>query len=320
MTAALQTIELLIPILFMAAIGVVSGWFFKFPADTVHVLTRYIVYVGGPASLITAIADSKWQNLLNLKLFLVTLIAYSVIFIGVILVHRFALRRNLGISAFAGFSIAKFNLLIIGLPVLLAIVGSKGIPAFVINAFLSYLLLTPITLFLHGLSQSTSENGKSPITAMLKGLKEAFTNPLIIGSLFGLLLLLLGVKIPVPLDKPLKLLGSSIIPVGLFAIGMSVCSIKPREWDLEIWLMSLAKMAAVPAIVIGLALLFELDSTNAVSLVILFCVPSAVVVYALARECNAYSKQSGEIVVLTTIMGAVFIPLTTYVCLLIWGI
>ena len=320
MIDVIQIMELVLPLLLMAAFGLLSGWFFKFPPDAVHVLTRYVVYVAGPASLIVAIADSKWQNLLNLKLFLATLITYSVVYIGVILVHRLGLRRNLGESAFAGFSIAKFNLLIIGLPVILALVGSEGIPAFVINAFLSYLVLTPVTLFLHGISDSNSDDEKTPAKAMIKGLTEAFTNPLIIGSLLGLLLLLLGVKLPEILDKPLKTIGISIVPVGMIAVGMSICTAKPREWGLEVWVMSILKMLVVPAIAIGFALLFQLDNTNAVSLVLLFCVPSAVVTYALARECNSYATQSGEILVLTTIMGALFIPLTAYFCMLIWGI
>lgn len=320
MIEIIQIIELVLPLLLMAALGFVAGLFMKFPADAAHVLTRYIVYLAGPASLITAIADSNWGELLNWKLLLATLITYSVVFIGVILVHRLALRRNLGESSFAGFSIAKFNLLIIGLPVILAIVGSKGIPAFVINAFVSYLLLTPVTLFLHGISESNSEGTQGPTKAMAKGLIEAFTNPLIIGSLLGLLLLLLGVAIPTIVDKPLKTIGHSIIPVGMIAVGMSVCTANPREWGLEVWLMSLLKMLVVPAIAIGFALLFQLDKVNAVSLVLLFSVPSAVVTYALARECCSYSKQSGQILVLTTIMGALCIPLTAYVCVLIWGI
>jgi predicted permease len=106
-----------------------------------------------------------------------------VVFAGVILVHRLFLGRPLGESAFAGFSVAKFNLIIIGLPVILSIIGSKGIPALVINAFVSYLLLTPLTLFLHGISSGKANDGAS---AALKGLKEAFTNPLIIGSFLGL--------------------------------------------------------------------------------------------------------------------------------------
>jgi len=315
-----QIMELVLPLLLMAAFGLFVGWFFKFPTNTVHVLTRYVVYVAGPASLIVAIADSDWHNFLNLKLFLATLIIYCVVFIGVILVHRLGLRRNLGESAFAGFSIAKFNLFIIGLPVILTIVGSEGTPALVINAFLSYLLLTPVTLFLHGISDSNSENTRSPVKAMIRGLTEAFTNPLIIGSLLGLLLLLLGVKLPGILDEPLKTIGSSIVPVGMIAVGMSVCTAKPREWGLEVWVMSLTKMLVVPAIAIGFALLFQLDNANAVSLVLLFCVPSAVVTYSLALECDSYTKQTGEILVLTTMMGALFIPLTAYICLLIWGI
>ena len=84
--------------------------------------------------------------------------------------------------------------------------------------------------------------------------------------------------------------------------------------------MSITKVLVVPVIAAGLALLLDLDPDSAVSLVLLFSVPSAVVAYALAQEVNAYARESGEIIVLTTILGAIGIPLTAYACQLTWGI
>jgi predicted permease len=212
----------------------------------------------------------------------------------------------LGDSAFAGFVVAKFNLIIIGLPLVFSVAGAKGTPSLVINAFISYLVLTPVTLFLHGMSGDKGADSAGPARAALKGVKETITNPLIIGSLLGLLVLLLGAKIPAILDAPLKMIGKSVVPVGLVAVGLSIREIKPEEWGLEI--------------AVGLALLLDLNPDSAVSLVLLFCAPSAVVAYALAREVDAYARESGEIVVLTTILGAIGIPLTAYVCQLMWGI
>jgi predicted permease len=309
-----------LPILLMAGLGWVARHFFRFPENAELVLTRYVVYLSAPASLIAAIAESKLEDLLNLRLVLATVLAYVVAFLGVQLPHRLVLGRSLGESAFAGFSVAKFNLIIIGLPLVVSVVGAKGFPSLVINGFISYLLLTPLVLFLHGISDDKGNADAGPVGAVLKSLKVTITNPLIIGSLFGLLLLLLDVKIPTVLEGPLKMVGQSVVPVGLIAVGLSIREIKPAEWGLEIWLMSLAKVLVVPAIAAAIALLFGLDSYSAVSLVLLFCLPSAVVAYALAQEVDAYARESGEIVVLTTILGAVAIPLTAYACQLIWGI
>lgn len=307
------------PILLMAGLGWVARLFFRFPENAELVLTRYVVYLSAPASLIVAVAESKLQDLLNPKLVFATILAYALAFLGVLLVHRLILRRSLGDSAFAGFAVAKFNLIIIGLPVVFSVAGAKATPSLVINGFVSYLLLTPLVLFLHGISGEDTD-GASPARVALNGVKETITNPLIIGSLLGLLLLLLGVKIPAILNAPLEMIGKSVVPVGLIAVGLSIREIKPGEWGLEIWLMSLTKVLLVPVMAGGLALLLDLDPDSAVSLVLLFCVPSAVVAYALARELDAYSRESGEIVVLTTIMGALGIPLTAYACQVIWGI
>jgi malonate transporter len=320
MTDLLHAFGITFPILLMAVLGWVGRLFFQFPENSELVLTRYVVYLSAPASLIVAVAESKLQDLLNPKLVLATILAYALTFLGALLVHRLVLRRSLGDSALAGFAVAKFNLIIIGFPVVLSVVGAKSTPSLVINGFISYLLLTPVVLFLHGISGDKDADGAGPARAALKGVKETITNPLIIGSLLGLLLLLLGVKIPAILDPPLKMMGKSVVPVGLIAVGLSIHEIKPAEWGLEIWLMSLSKVLVVPMIAGGLALLLDLDPDSAVSLVLLFCVPSAVVAFALAQELDAYARESGEIVVLTTILGAIGIPLTAYACQLIWGI
>jgi malonate transporter len=320
MSDILHVFEITFPIILTAGLGWVARHLFRFPENSELVLTRYVVYLSAPASLIVAVAESKLQDLLNTSLVLATIIAYALAFVGVLLVHRLALRRSLGDSAFAGFVVAKFNLIIIGLPLVFSVAGAKGTPSLVINAFISYLVLTPVTLFLHGMSGDKGADSAGPARAALKGVKETITNPLIIGSLLGLLVLLLGAKIPAILDAPLKMIGKSVVPVGLVAVGLSIREIKPEEWGLEIWLMSLTKVLVVPVIAVGLALLLDLNPDSAVSLVLLFCAPSAVVAYALAREVDAYARESGEIVVLTTILGAIGIPLTAYVCQLMWGI
>jgi malonate transporter len=320
MTDLLYAFGLTLPIVLTAGLGWVARHLFRFPEDSELVLTRYVVYLSAPASLIVAVAESKLQDLLNLKLTLATISAYALAFVGVLVVHRVALRRSLGDSAFAGFVVAKFNLIIIGLPLVFSVAGARGTPALVINAFVSYLVLTPLALFLHGVSGGKGAGRAGPARAALNGLKETMTNPLIIGSLLGLVVLLLGAKIPAVLDVPLNMIGKSVVPVGLIAVGLSIREIKPAEWGLEIWLMSLTKALVVPVVAVGLALLLDLDPDSAVSLVLLFCTPSAVVAYALAREVDAYARQSGEIVVLTTILGAIGIPLTVYVCQVVWGI
>jgi malonate transporter len=320
MSDLLYAFGITFPILLTAGLGWVAGHLFGFPERSELVLTRYVVYLSAPASLIVAVAESKLQDLLNPKLVLATGVAYALAFVGVLLVHRLALRRSLGDSAFAGFVVAKFNLIIIGLPLVLSVTGARGTPALVVNAFMSYLVLTPLALLLHGMSGDRGAGGAGPARAALTGVKETITNPLIIGSLLGLLVLLLGAKIPAILEAPLTMIGKSVVPVGLVAVGLSIREIKPEEWGLEIWLMSATKVLVVPGVAVGLALLLGLDPDAAVSLVLLFCTPSAVVAYALAREVNAYARESGEIVVLTTILGAIGIPVTAYVCQLIWGI
>ena len=104
MADLLHAFGITVPILLMAGLGWVGRHFFKFPEDAELVLTRYVVYLSAPASLIVAIADSRLEDLLNPKLALATIFAYAIAFLGVLLLHRLVLRRSLGDSAFAGFA------------------------------------------------------------------------------------------------------------------------------------------------------------------------------------------------------------------------
>ncbi|MTH95799.1 AEC family transporter [Roseibium sp. RKSG952] len=317
MASHLNPFEVTFPILLIAAIGYLARLFFRFPDNADLVLTRYIVYLAAPASLFLAVADSKISDLLNGPLIVATILGYAIVFGAIMLIHNRALNRPMSDSVFAGFTIAKFNLIIVGLPLILAVVGARGTPSLVINGFVSYLLLTPITLFLHGLSSRSSES-VSAAKATLHVLLDTIKNPLILGPLFGLVFLLLGVKVPHVFHEPLDMLGKSIVPVGLVAVGLSIREISPSAWSLEVWLMVLAKAVAAPLIVLGLVLALRLDASSSVSLVLLFSTPTSAVAFALSKELDAYSKETGQIVVLGTILATVTIPATIYLCQIVW--
>lgn len=320
MSGFMEIVGVVLPLLGTAGLGWIAGRLFGFPADAESVLSRYVLWLAGPAALFLAIMDSKLSSLLDARLLLASFLTYLIVFSGLLTIHGVALDRKLGESAFAAFSVAKFNLVMIGLPVVFSIVGTQAAPAVVINAFLGYFLLTSVTLLLYGLSNPSRSENLGGAAVFLQAFGKAFTNPLILGSLFGLLLLVLGVELPPAVRKPVSALGSSVVPVGLIAVGMSVRNVRPKDWTGEVWLMALAKVLVVPAIALGFAFLLGLRPASATSMVLLFGGPSAVVAYVLAKDFGAYEREASKIVVLTTLLAAITIPLVALACRMIWSL
>jgi malonate transporter len=313
-----DSFSIVVPLLVMAAVGVVAGKWFGFAKGSDSIFAKYVVFVSGPAALILELSKTDWRELANGRMIGAAAITYSLTYLLPLLVHRYALKRSLGESAFAAFTLAQFNLIIIGLPITLAVFGSKGIPAFAILAIIGFLTVVPLTTFLHGISEPTS--GHSIATCLWRGARETITNPLVIGMAIGVVIALTGWTIPAMLHAPLTTLGASVVPIGMLAIGLSVSTGEKEAWTREIWLMSAAKMVLVPALAIGVAWCFRLDAIDAAMLVLLFAIPSAVVTYALAKQFNTYAKQTGAIVVLSTIMAAIGLPAWIWVTKCLYGI
>lgn len=207
---------------------------------------------------------------------------------------------------------ASINNGFIGLPITLSIFGEDALFYMVF-----FQIALVIYLFGPGIIQIHYGDKKTGAgTAMLK----AILTPVIIAAFLGVVLLVLGIRMPEMIQKSLETIGSATTPISMIVIGIQLGSsdfksiVKNRNLMVE----SIVKMLLTPLITI--LLVNWLPVSNTIKLVTVFgaSFPSAVAVTPIAQTEGKNTLLSAEGVALTTLFSLVTIPVTAYIASILY--
>ena len=137
---------------------------------------------------------------------------------------------------------------------------------------------------------------------------ELIRNPLIIGTVSGLLANLLGVQIPPWLDPTVTRIGQASLALGLMAAGAGMQFSSLKDAKLLGVLVLSARHLAMPLMALGLALLFRLDATQTTVLLLFSAVPTASSCYVLAARMGYNGAYVAGLVTLSTLLGMASLP------------
>jgi len=177
-----------------------------------------------------------------------------------------------------------------GLPVVLTVLGQQGMLPIIVGNIITSIIVIPIIMAMLNKGQGT---GPSPSIGIIiiKTLKQ----PVVWAPLTGLILVLLGVKLPALMTESLKLIGNISGGLALFTLGILLSLLKPRV-DLEVVVVVILKNLVMPALVVGLALLFKLDPVLAKGAIIIAACPAATMGAMLSSQFSvAQEKIPGQI-------------------------
>lgn len=139
--------------------------------------------------------------------------------------------------------------------------------------------------------------------------RELARNPLIIGTLGGLLASLAGLSLPGWLEPSVQRLGQSSLALGLLAAGagMQLGSLAAAK-TLGILVLGI-KHLAMPLMAHAISRAFGLDPTQTLVLVMFSAVPTASSCYVLAARMGYDGPYVAALVTLSTLLGMLSLPL-----------
>jgi predicted permease len=315
----LQIVALVLPVLAPVLVGWVAVRIGLLRVEDAKALTSAYLYIFLPALIVGNLAKQRLAALLDARFLLATLTLMLGIYFFILLLHRLVLRRPLAASALAAFASAKFNAVVVGLPLLLIAIGNQAIVAVILNLVIGYFTILPLTLFLLEVAQA-EESGESAnySTVIGRALRHTILDPLILATLAGLALAALRVELPGWVGQTLATLGSGAVPVPLVAVGMAMCGVSLREDIGEVLWVSAVRVVASPILAILIARWFGLSPVYSIALVISFSLPTAKMAFALAESHGAYVRAMAAIVTITTVSMLVMYPLFLWICERVW--
>ena len=183
------------------------------PESTPVVLSRLVFFVATPALLLKTLAGAPIRAVLSGGL-AVTALATTVAVTVFIIIARLWWKRDIGTVVIGSLGSSYVNAGNLGIPLAVYVFGDAALVApvmlyqLVVLATISFVILDVV------------ETGQRP--SWRRVLIQPIRNPVIIASVFGIILAATGTAIPELVNAPLSLIAGMAVPGALIAFGISL--------------------------------------------------------------------------------------------------
>lgn len=139
--------------------------------------------------------------------------------------------------------------------------------------------------------------------------RQLATNPLVLACIGGILLQLLGLRLPAGVEPALRALGAASLPLGLLCVGAALEFGTMRQWVGPVVSSSALKFLAMPVATLALAVPFGLTGPALTTALLFQVLPTASSAYIMARQLGGDAPLMAGITATQTVVAAAIIPL-----------
>lgn len=190
------------------------------------------------------------------------------------------------------------NCSFIAIPLVQSLYGSDGVFYAV-----AYITVFNIFVWTHGIYLYTRD-------VKQLSLKKAFTTPGFLGTVAGVAMFFLKIRLPSPVVKTLSFVADLNTPVPMIILGTYLTGLNLKETvkDLSVWAVSFLRLIAAPIIGIFAAKMMNLPENAAMSIVLSCACPVATISALFAVRYGLDREYASEIVSVSTLLGILTIP------------
>ena len=299
----------LLPVFFVLALGYLAGKWNEFDADQVAGLSKLALSFALPASLFVGMTEIPRELLLQQgRLVLALILAH----VGLFLVAWFLLRRLNKLqgpaSIICALMLATSATPVFGVAVLQPLLGDNsagtvGLVALAIN------LVVPTAIILLESSGTGAASGASSARAqVLSGLKSGLKSPLLWAPVLGIVVVLLGLRIPKEVASCFAMIGSATSGVAVFTVGLTLAA-HAFHLSKAVLLSTLGRITVQTAVLFALLHLLHVQSAFAREALVCCSFPLATIVVLLAAKYKTMEAESASALLLSTLSLVVTVPI-----------
>ena len=298
----------LLPVFFVLALGYLAGKRHEFDADQAAGLSKLALSFALPASLFVGMTEIPRALLLQQgRLVLALILAH----VGLFLVAWFLLRRLNKLqgpaSIICALMLATSATPVFGVAVLQPLLGDNsagtvGLVALAIN------LVVPTAIILLESSGTGAASGASSARAqVLSGLKSGLKSPLLWAPVLGIVVVLLGLRIPKEVASCFAMIGSATSGVAVFTVGLTLAA-HAFHLSKAVLLSTLGRITVQTAVLFALLHLLHVQSAFAREALVCCSFPLATIVVLLAAKYKTMEAESASALLLSTLSLVVTVP------------
>jgi len=139
--------------------------------------------------------------------------------------------------------------------------------------------------------------------------RQMAMNPLLLGSLAGILFQALGLGLPPGIEPAMKTLGAASLPLGLLCIGAALEFGSARRWLAPVAMSSMLKFVVMPCVTLGVAYMFGLYGPVLVTALLFQVLPTASSSYIMARQLGGDAPLMAGITAVQTVLALAAVPI-----------
>lgn len=286
-------------VVFPLFVSIALGYFLRcihlLEGDTQKSLNRLCFRVFLPIYLFNSVYTTNISSAFNPKLmgFAVAglLTIYLVLMVWIPRIEPDNAKRGVMIQA-----IFRSNFVLFGLPVTTSLCGEQNLgPTSLLIG-----IVVPLFNVLAVVCLETFRGGRPDVRKILRGIA---TNPLIIASVLGIVMNLLGIRLPSSLTKSLTDLGRVATPLSLVVLGAGFRFEKMHGYIRQLVICISGKLVVCPVVMVTLGVLLGFRAETLVPILALFGSPIAVSSYTMAEQMEGDGTLAASLVVLTTALS-----------------
>ncbi|RKX92108.1 MAG: hypothetical protein DRP59_06260 [Spirochaetes bacterium] len=289
-----DTFLILLPLFILIASGFVMGRIVSLSEDTLlRILTDFFMPFLVFSSLYLSPVSPLDMLTLSGAVVFVLLLTFAAAFLYVILVP--SVKRTFILP------VIFMNSGFLGIP-LMQLWGGSG----AMNIIIIYDQIQ--TFFIFTLGYLVLEGGFS-----FSGVKAALKSPILWAIVAGFLFNLLKIPVPDSLIKTAVFAGNAAPPLAAFALGQSLS--KRKKGRISVHVLSGTVLRVALGFLVGILTvrLFSLTGLMKSVILVTSALPAAVFSYVLPARLGFESETPREIVIISTVLGVVTIPLSFYI-------
>jgi predicted permease len=287
-TLVLTVLEIVAPVLILAAVGFL--WVRQGHEYRLEFVTRLSMTLSVPCLIFTALMKTEIAPAALTAVSLAAAAAYAVLtlaFLALTALLRLDRRTYLAPLIFG-------NTGNVGLPLAFFAFGDEGL-GFAVVIF-AVMMVWSFTFGIWVVA-----GGGSP--------QRALREPAMAATLLGALFLWQGWHTPDWLTRALDLIGQMAIPLMLITLGVALARLHPRGLNRALWISAL-RAAVCLGVAVATGLAFGLQGAAFPVLVLQVATPVAVTSYMLAEKYGADADAVAGLVIASTLLALVSLPLT----------
>jgi predicted permease len=306
-----ETLIIVVSIFGLIGLGYLAARTGLLSADVGTRLADFVFTLAIPLLIFNTLARADLHGLYPWRIWAGYFVPWAIVWVvaHLMAVHVFGRDNRAGIVA--GGSAAYSNSVLIGIPLVQAALGEKGMVFLIAIVLVHMPLLMVVSVVLNELALTgNGEAGEADRGERWRRLGISLaTNPILIGIVLGIVWRMTGLGIPRVAAAVIDPLAGSAGPLALFATGMGLVNYGMARQIRPAAAIAALKLVLLPALVLGMAWLIGLPPVGIAAITLTASCPTGVNAPLIAIRLGTGEALASNVLVFSTAGGVVTVAM-----------